>query len=50
MKNYKNVDFLNHHFEEIVRFIVTQAVWKKVMNGDDPSYFKGDNRPVEKVS
>jgi formylglycine-generating enzyme len=30
--------------------LVTQAVWKKVMNGDDPSYFKGDNRPVEQVS
>jgi formylglycine-generating enzyme len=30
--------------------LVTQAVWKKVMKGDEPSYFKGDNRPVEQVS
>jgi formylglycine-generating enzyme len=30
--------------------LVTQAVWKKVMNGVNPSYFKGDNRPVEQVS
>ena len=28
---------------------VTQALWKAVM-GDDPSYFKGANRPVERVS
>jgi formylglycine-generating enzyme len=30
--------------------LVTQAVWKKVMNGANPSHFKGDNRPVEQVS
>ncbi|MEY4936787.1 MAG: hypothetical protein RIS64_3146 [Bacteroidota bacterium] len=30
--------------------LVTQAVWKKVMDGQNPSYFKGDNRPVERVS
>jgi formylglycine-generating enzyme len=30
--------------------LVTQAVWKKVMKGANPSYFKGDNRPVEQVS
>ncbi len=30
--------------------LVTQAVWKKVMNGANPSYFKGDNRPVEQIS
>ena len=28
---------------------VTQALWEAVM-GSNPSYFKGDNRPVEKVS
>jgi len=28
---------------------VTQREWKKVM-GDNPSYFKGDDLPVEKVS
>jgi len=29
---------------------VTQAVWKAVMNGHNPSRFVGGNRPVEKVS
>ena len=33
----------------ICRHEVTQAEWKKVM-GSNPSYFKGDNRPVETVS
>jgi formylglycine-generating enzyme required for sulfatase activity len=28
---------------------VTQALWQVVM-GDNPSHFKGDNRPVEQVS
>ena len=28
---------------------VTQALWRAVMR-DSPSYFKGDNRPVERVS
>lgn len=28
---------------------VTQALWRAVM-GDEPSHFKGDDRPVEKVS
>ena len=32
------------------RFLVTQALWKAVMKGENPSYFKGDNRPVERVS
>ena len=29
---------------------VTQAVWKAVMDGHNPSYFQGDDRPVELVS
>ena len=31
-------------------FPVTQALWKKVMKEANPSYFKGDNRPVECIS
>ena len=31
-------------------FPVTQALWKKVMLGVNPSYFKGDMHPVECVS
>ena len=31
-------------------FPVTQQVWKKVMNGQNPAYFKGDQRPLEQVS
>jgi len=31
-------------------FPVTQAVWKAVMKGDNPSYRIGNDRPVEKVS
>lgn len=34
----------------IGKFPVTQALWKAVLNGDDPSRFKGDRRPVEQVS
>ena len=35
----------------IGRFPVTQALWKAVMGeGDNPSFFKGDDRPVERVS
>lgn len=33
----------------IGKFEVTQALWKAVM-GSNPSYFKGDNLPVESVS
>ncbi len=29
---------------------VTQAVWKAVMAGHNPSYFRGDKRPVEGIS
>ncbi|MGK7938973.1 MAG: SUMF1/EgtB/PvdO family nonheme iron enzyme [Crocosphaera sp.] len=31
------------------KYPITQAQWKQVM-GDNPSYFKGDNRPVENLS
>ena len=31
-------------------FPVTQAIWETVMNGHNPSYFKGKERPVEQVS
>lgn len=34
----------------IGRFPVTQAVWKAVMKGQNPSSFQGDDRPVERVS
>ncbi|MFN8303370.1 MAG: formylglycine-generating enzyme family protein [Saprospiraceae bacterium] len=34
----------------IGRFLVTQAFWKAVMKGENPSFFKGDERPVEQVS
>jgi len=30
-------------------YSITQEVWKELM-GDNPSYFKGDNLPVETVS
>ncbi len=30
--------------------LVTQRLWAEVMDGADPSRFKGDNRPVETVS
>ena len=33
----------------IGKYEVTQALWQAVM-GNDPSYFKGDNLPVERVS
>lgn len=33
----------------IGKYEVTQRQWKAVM-GNNPSYFKGDNRPVEKVN
>ena len=33
----------------IGKYEVTQALWKAVM-GNNPSYFKGDNLPVERVS
>lgn len=35
----------------IARYPVTQALWKAIMEGvNNPSYFKGDSRPVETVS
>jgi sulfatase modifying factor 1 len=32
------------------KYPVTQALWLAVMGGENPSYFKGMNRPVEQVS
>ncbi len=34
----------------IGKYEVTQAQWKAVMGGNNPSYFKGDSLPVENVS
>jgi formylglycine-generating enzyme len=34
----------------IGKFPVTQALWKAIMDDNNPSSFKGDNRPVELVS
>ena len=34
----------------IGKYPVTQSVWKAVMNNENPSYFQGDDRPVEQVS
>lgn len=34
---------------KLCKYEVTQALWKNVM-GQNPSYFKGTNRPVEQVS
>lgn len=32
------------------QYPVTQALWKAVMNGENHSYFYGDERPVERIS
>lgn len=34
----------------IGKYEVTQKEWKTIMSGSNPSYFQGDNRPVEKVN
>ena len=34
----------------IGKYPATQALWKAVMKGENPSSFIGDNRPVERVS
>lgn len=34
---------------KISKYLVTQAQWKQIM-GDNPSFFKGDDLPVENVS
>ncbi|MBK6933108.1 MAG: SUMF1/EgtB/PvdO family nonheme iron enzyme [Saprospirales bacterium] len=39
---------LPHFF--IGKYPVTQALWKAVMQGENPSFFQGDDRPVETVS
>ena len=41
------VTLTNNYY--IGKYEVTQALWKAVM-GKNPSYFKGDNMPVEQVS
>ena len=41
------VTLINDYY--IGKYEVTQALWQAVM-GDDPSYFKGDNLPVEAVT
>lgn len=50
-----NVDEKNHHLVKldsfhIGKYSVTQALWKAVMQGKNPSSFVGDNRPIETVS
>ena len=32
------------------KYPVTQGIWKAIMEGYNPSSFKGDNRPVERIS
>ncbi|MCC6280211.1 MAG: formylglycine-generating enzyme family protein [Saprospiraceae bacterium] len=34
----------------ISKYPVTQELWKAVLPGENPSYFKGERRPVEQVS
>lgn len=34
----------------MAKYPVTQALWQAVMGEESPSYFKGANRPVERVS
>jgi formylglycine-generating enzyme required for sulfatase activity len=38
------------HFFFMGKYPVTQSLWLTVMGGENPSYFKGMNRPVEQVS
>ena len=46
-KQTHQVTLTNDYY--IGKYEVTQALWKAVM-GNNPSYFKGDNLPVENVS
>ena len=46
-KPTQRVTLTNDYY--IGKYEVTQALWQAVM-GDDPSYFKGDNLPVEAVT
>jgi formylglycine-generating enzyme len=34
----------------MAKFTVTQSLWETVMNNENPSFFKGDDLPVEQVS
>ena len=56
---YKESNYEDEQYEHKVKiknpfwlgkYPVTQAVWKRVMNGENPSRFKGNDRPVEQVS
>jgi len=44
-----NIEMVNTGNYAIGKYLVTQAQWKMVM-GNNPSYFEGDNLPVEQVS
>ncbi len=59
LENERRQDKVNVEPFFIARYPITQAQWKIVANSsqikrslefDDPSYFKGDNLPVERVS
>jgi formylglycine-generating enzyme required for sulfatase activity len=52
--NYCKTDERPHNVQitncfELAAYPVTQAMWKSVM-GENPSHFRGDDRPVETVS
>ncbi|MBU1369534.1 MAG: formylglycine-generating enzyme family protein [Bacteroidetes bacterium] len=47
--DYQRIITINYNFL-IGKYSVTQALWLSVMGGENPSYFKGMNRPVEQVS
>ena len=49
LQNEKPIHFVTISNFSINKYEVTQAQWEAVM-GSNPSYFKGENLPVEKVS